>query len=123
MTRLTVAMTGILAALMGTTARADPADDAIGMWLNPANGGHVEMARCEEKLCAKIVSIPNNDPPDGPKTDKRNPDETKRGTRGGRRNRRSAQRRGDIVAIADKFGCVFVGPPLQCQLNAAGNAA
>jgi uncharacterized protein (DUF2147 family) len=56
-------------------AWAQSADTVFGTWLHPANGGNIEMANCADKLCAKIVSIPNNDPP---KTDKNNPDETKR---------------------------------------------
>ena len=79
MTYLSYAFTVTAAMLFAVpAARAQTAEQALGMWLNPANGGHIEMANCGEKLCAKIVSIPNNDPPDGPKTDKRNPDETKR---------------------------------------------
>ena len=75
MKRTTLAV--IAALFAASAARAQTADDIFGMWVNPANGGHIEMAKCEDTMCAKIVSIPNNDPPDGPKTDKHNPDETK----------------------------------------------
>jgi uncharacterized protein (DUF2147 family) len=60
-------------------ARADTgADDAFGLWNDPSNGGHIELAHCADKLCGKIVFVPDNDGKDGPKTDKNNPDADKR---------------------------------------------
>jgi uncharacterized protein (DUF2147 family) len=54
-------------------ARAQSADDAFGIWLHPENGSHVEMYKCGDGLCAKIVKIV-----DGQKTDDKNPDPSKR---------------------------------------------
>lgn len=65
-------------ACASSPARAQSAEGAFGTWNNPANGGHIEISQCGEKLCAKIVAIPDNDGADGPKVDRRNPDETKR---------------------------------------------
>lgn len=78
MTRLSAAMIGAVIVLASASAHAQTAEAVFGMWLNAGNGGHIEMAKCADKLCAKIVSIPNNDPPDGPKIDKNNPDESLR---------------------------------------------
>ena len=50
-------------------AMADAADQAFGVWRHPENGSHVEMSKCGDGLCAKIVSVE-----DGQKTDDKNPD-------------------------------------------------
>ena len=59
-------------------ASAQTAEDAFGLWLDPGNGGHIEVAKCEDKLCAKVAFVPDNDGPGGPKIDKNNPDEKKK---------------------------------------------
>ena len=57
-------------------AQAQTAEDAFGLWLDPSNGGHIEAAKCDDKLCAKVAFVPDNDGKDGPKVDKNNPDES-----------------------------------------------
>ena len=52
-----------------TLAKADMADQAFGVWRHPENGSHVEMSKCGDKLCAKIVSVE-----DSQKVDDKNPD-------------------------------------------------
>jgi uncharacterized protein (DUF2147 family) len=59
-------------------AQAQTAEDAFGLWLDPGNGGHIDVVKCDDKLCAKVAFVPNNDGPDGPKVDKNNPDENKK---------------------------------------------
>lgn len=56
-----------------TLARAQSAEDAFGVWRHPENGSHVEMYRCGQDLCAKIVKVA-----DAQKTDDKNPDPAKR---------------------------------------------
>ncbi len=55
------------------TALAQSADDAFGTWKHPDNGSHVEMYKCGDGLCAKIVKVV-----DAQKTDDKNPDAAKR---------------------------------------------
>lgn len=52
---------------------AQTADDAFGVWRHPENGSHVEMYKCGENLCAKIVKVV-----DAQKTDDKNPDASRR---------------------------------------------
>ena len=52
-----------------TSVSAQTAEDAFGTWKHPDNGSTVEMAKCGDGLCAKIVSIT-----DDQKTDDKNPD-------------------------------------------------
>jgi uncharacterized protein (DUF2147 family) len=64
---------GIVAAVLMTTAgfmaRAQNAEDAFGVWRHPENGSNVEIYKCGDGLCAKIVKVI-----DGQKTDDKNPD-------------------------------------------------
>lgn len=53
---------------------AQTAGDAFGVWRHPENGSHVEMYKCGENLCAKIVKVV-----DAQKTDDKNPDAARRG--------------------------------------------
>ncbi len=64
-----------LAACLGaaTGAYAQKADDAFGVWLNPENGSNIEMYKCGDLLCAKILKVK-----DAQKTDDKNPDVAKR---------------------------------------------
>lgn len=54
-------------------AMAQTAQDAFGTWQHPENGSHVEMYKCGEGLCAKIVKVI-----DAQKSDDKNPDVSKR---------------------------------------------
>jgi len=65
--RLVLAIVGIIAS--SGFAIADTADQAFGVWRHPENGSHVEMSKCGDGLCAKIVSIEDNQ-----QTDDKNPD-------------------------------------------------
>ena len=49
-------------------AYAQTAEDAFGTWRHPENGSFVEMYKCGENLCAKIVKVV-----DAQKTDDKNP--------------------------------------------------
>jgi uncharacterized protein (DUF2147 family) len=61
------------AAVLAATAHAQTAEDAFGVWLNPANKSHTEFYKCGSGLCAKIVKVV-----DGQKTDDKNPDPAKK---------------------------------------------
>lgn len=52
---------------------AQTAEDAFGTWRHPENGSLVEMYKCGENLCAKIVKVV-----DAQKTDDKNPDASRR---------------------------------------------
>jgi uncharacterized protein (DUF2147 family) len=52
---------------------AQTAEDAFGVWRHPENGSHVEMYKCGQNLCAKIVKVV-----DPQKTDDKNPDASRR---------------------------------------------
>lgn len=73
MMRSTLACLAGAALVVTTAALAQSANDAVGVWRHPENGSHVEMYKCGENLCAKIVKIF-----DGQKTDDKNPDVAKR---------------------------------------------
>lgn len=70
------ALTALLVAAalpLANAAQAQSAEDAFGTWLHPENGSHVEMYKCGEGLCAKIVKVV-----DGQKVDDKNADTAKR---------------------------------------------
>jgi uncharacterized protein (DUF2147 family) len=69
---LAIAAAAAIAIVTGV-ARAQTAEDAFGVWKHPENGSHVQMYKCGEGLCAKIVKSG-----DGQKTDDKNPDAAKR---------------------------------------------
>jgi uncharacterized protein (DUF2147 family) len=75
MKRALVAAAAALLVPIGFTsaASAQTAEDAFGVWLNPENKSNVELYRCGDGLCAKIVKAP-----DGQQTDDKNPDPAKR---------------------------------------------
>ena len=56
------------AVLSAGGASAQTAEDAFGVWQNPDNKSHVEMSKCGDGLCARIVKVV-----DGQKTDDKNP--------------------------------------------------
>ena len=60
-----------LAVMLPVSARAQTADDAFGIWLDPSTGGHLEIAKCGDGLCAKIAMLP---PGKEDAKDKYNPD-------------------------------------------------
>jgi uncharacterized protein (DUF2147 family) len=61
------------AVLLPDVSSAQTAEDAFGVWRHPENGSHVEMYKCGETLCAKIVKVV-----DAQKTDDKNPDASRR---------------------------------------------
>jgi uncharacterized protein (DUF2147 family) len=63
----------LVIALAAGFAKAQTAEDALGTWRHPENGSHVEIYKCGEGVCAKIVKIV-----DAQKTDDKNPDPAKR---------------------------------------------
>jgi len=63
-----------LALSLPTQSFAQRAEDAIGVWLNPENGSHIEFYACGEGVCGRILKVA-----DGQKTDDKNPDPAKRG--------------------------------------------
>lgn len=71
--RFLATLVGVGVLLAAGAAHAQKADDAFGTWLNPDNGSNIEMYKCGDLLCAKIVSVK-----DGQKTDDKNPDTAKR---------------------------------------------
>ena len=56
------------AAFSAGGAQAQTAEEAFGVWENPDNKSHVEMYKCGDGLCAKIVKVV-----DGQKADDKNP--------------------------------------------------
>ena len=64
-----VATLMITAAFAPGSASAQTAEDAFGVWRHPENGSYVEMSKCGDGLCAKIIKTI-----DDQKTDDKNPD-------------------------------------------------
>ena len=46
----------LLAAAMAVTAGSAFAADVTGVWQTPTNGGQVEISRCGNSLCGKLVT-------------------------------------------------------------------
>ena len=57
-----------LIGLAASIAKAQTAEDAFGVWEHPENKSHVQIYKCGQGLCAKIVKVV-----DGQKTDDKNP--------------------------------------------------
>ena len=80
LTYLLLAVTFIAAA--SSPLRAAIADDILGTWLNEEKDAQIEIFKCREKYCGKIVWLKEPNYPDGskdgtpgtPKTDHHNPD-------------------------------------------------
>ena len=70
--RLAALVIAATVALPGVSL-AQTAEDAFGVWRHPENGSHVEMYKCGENLCAKIVKVV-----DAQKTDDKNPEASRR---------------------------------------------
>lgn len=51
---LAAALLGILSA----SASAQTAEDAFGIWYDASTGGHLDILKCGEGLCAKIAMVP-----------------------------------------------------------------
>ena len=60
-------------AIVASMAHAQTAEDAFGVWEHPENKSHVQIYKCGDGLCAKIVKVV-----DGQKTDDKNPSEALR---------------------------------------------
>lgn len=67
----------IAAAAIGALATPAVAADVIGLWATPGNGGQVEIARCGNSLCGKLVTSNNIKANPGLK-DTKNKDESQR---------------------------------------------
>ena len=72
--------------LTGTTVLAAGTESILGTWTTEGAKSQIEIFKCAEKICAKIVSLKEPvylDAKDGPvgttKTDRQNPDPAKQG--------------------------------------------
>ena len=78
----TLAIAGLLTALIGSgavMAQADPAAGVAGLWYDDEGKGAIEIARCGEGVCGKIVWLKDTKAPNGQQlTDQNNPDTGKR---------------------------------------------
>jgi len=72
--------TVMIAAVAAAGALATPAfaADVTGLWATPGNGGQVEIARCGNSLCGKLVTSDNIKANPGQR-DVKNKDESQRG--------------------------------------------
>lgn len=52
-----VLLAGLLGGLPGGPALAQTADDAVGVWEHPQNKSNIELYKCGENLCGKLVKI------------------------------------------------------------------
>jgi uncharacterized protein (DUF2147 family) len=76
----------LLLTLGAGAALAAGADDIIGTWFNQEKDAQIEVYKCGERYCGKIVWLKNPDYPDGstdgvpgtPKLDHHNPDQAHR---------------------------------------------
>ena len=74
--------------LMSATAFAAQADDILGVWFNGEKDAKIEISKCAEKYCGKIVWLKEPNYPEGskdgtpgtPKLDHNNPDAALRRT-------------------------------------------
>lgn len=72
--------------LLSTSAFAAAADDMLGVWLNQEKDAKIEMYKCGEKYCGKVVWLKEPAYPEGskdgvpgtPKLDHSNPDQALR---------------------------------------------
>jgi uncharacterized protein (DUF2147 family) len=70
--------------LVSATAFASNADDILGVWFNGEKDAKIEIAKCAEKYCGKIVWLKEPNYPEGskdgtpgtPKLDHNNPEAT-----------------------------------------------
>ena len=55
------------------------ADEILGLWLNHEKDAHIEVYKCGDSFCGKIIWLKNPDEDGAPKKDKHNPDDTLKG--------------------------------------------
>lgn len=75
-----------LAAFAAGTAVAAGPDDILGLWFNQEKDAQIEIVKCGDKYCGRIVWLKEPDYPEGskdgapgtPKTDHHNPDVARR---------------------------------------------
>ena len=70
--------TVLIAAAFAAVSGSAFAADVTGLWATPTNGGQVEIARCGNSLCGKLVTS-NNIKADPTLKDSKNKDESQRG--------------------------------------------
>jgi uncharacterized protein (DUF2147 family) len=70
--------TALIAAAFAAVSGSAFAADVTGLWATPGNGGQVEIARCGNSLCGKLVTS-NNIKADPTLKDSKNKDESQRG--------------------------------------------
>jgi uncharacterized protein (DUF2147 family) len=69
--------TALIAAAFAAVSGSAFAADVTGLWATPGNGGQVEIARCGNSLCGKLVTS-NNIKADPTLKDSKNKDESQR---------------------------------------------
>jgi len=70
--------TALIATAFAAVSGSAFAADVTGLWATPGNGGQVEIARCGNALCGKLVTS-NNIKADPTLKDSKNKDESQRG--------------------------------------------
>ncbi|WP_088345557.1 MULTISPECIES: DUF2147 domain-containing protein [Rhodomicrobium] len=60
---------GLLLICASGPSFAQSAEDALGVWENPENGSHIQIAKCGGGVCATVVKVK-----DPSRTDTQNPD-------------------------------------------------
>lgn len=58
MRRMTALAATLAFAALADGAAAQSADDVFGVWKEAETGGHLEVYKCGEALCAKIAMVP-----------------------------------------------------------------
>lgn len=84
--RLPGIVIAILAIMCSTQVLASGTDEILGLWNNEEKSARIEMFRCGEGYCGKIVELKEQNYPEGstdgipgtPKVDHHNPDPAKR---------------------------------------------
>jgi len=92
--------------LASSTAFAANADDILGLWFNEEKDARIEIIKCAEKYCGKIVWMKEPNYPEGekdgvpgtPRLDHRNPD--------------SARRKDPILGLQIVYDFTFAGDAL-----------
>ena len=80
--RIIICIYTTLLCLNNVFSQTNKADKILGIWLTGSTNGKVEIYKCGDKYCGKIVWMKNPTYEDGtPKMDKHNPDESKRSNR------------------------------------------
>lgn len=51
------------------------ANEILGLWLNHEKDAHIEVYKCGDYFCGKIIWLKNPEEDGGPKKDKHNPDD------------------------------------------------